>query len=741
MNTISSTNQAIRPWLHQRALACIFCFALALQLFAGTAAKAEDGYRLWLRYDPLPAQDIGRYRARVTELVAPGDSATQVATRQELAEGFSGLLGQTVPIGDEVKGDGAVIVGTPNSSSVIAALKLDAQLNDLGPEGFLIRSARVNGHKATIIASASDIGALYGAFDFLRLMQTLQPITGLDISEKPRLQLRVLDHWDNPDGSIERGYAGKSLWNWSELPGTVDARLRDYARAEASIGINGAVLNNVNASAINLTSDYLHKTAAIADAFRPYGVRVYLSARFSAPIELGGLKTADPVDPTVAAWWKAKVDEIYTLIPDFGGFLVKANSEGQPGPLTYNRTHADGANMFAAALAPHGGVVIWRAFVYDSHPNDDRVAQAYDAFKPLDGQFASNVLVQVKNGPLDFQPREPFSPLFGAVPKTQLMLELQVTQEYLGHANHLVYLAPMWKEALDSDTYAKGPGSTVVKVIDGSLFSQRITGIAGVANTGTDRNWTGNDFAQANWYAFGRLAWNPDLTSDQIAREWIQMTFTHDRRAVKSIAQIMLGSREAAVNYMTPLGLTHQMSTDVHYGPQPWGDTRLIPDTDPVYYNRADANGLGFDRTSTGSDEVSQYHPPLSDRLANVATCPQIFLLWFHHVPWDYQMASGRTMWDELCLHYQSGVDWVGNTRQTWDDLSGVIDPERHAAVAAKLAIQQHDAIWWKDACLLYFQTFSQRPFPAGVAKPQHTLQELMALAPPGKPNEDRTIR
>jgi alpha-glucuronidase len=742
MNTHYIACPAVCPLFHRRRiLARILFFVFVFQLLAGTTARAEDGYRLWLRYDPLPAQEIGKYRAHITSLVVPGDSPTQTAIRQELVEGCSGLLGQPVPATNEANGDGAVIVGTPNTSPVIAGLKLDAQLNALGTEGFLIRSEKINGHKATIIASAGDIGALYGTFHFLRLIQTLQPITGLNISDKPRLQLRVLDHWDNLDGSIERGYAGKSLWNWDALPGTVDPRLRDYARAEASIGINGAVLNNVNADSTILSTEYLHKTAAIAEALRPYGIHVYLSARFSAPIELGHLKTADPLDPDVVAWWKAKADEIYALIPDFGGFLVKANSEGQPGPQAYNRTHADGANMFAAALAPHGGVVIWRAFVYDSHPNDDRVAQAYDAFKPLDGQFATNALVQVKNGPLDFQPREPFSALFGAVPKTQLILELQVTQEYLGHANHLVFLAPMWKEVLDSDTYAKGHGSTVARVIDGSLFGQRITGIAGVANTGSDRNWTGHDFAQANWYAFGRLAWNPDLTSEEIAREWIHMTFTHDPQAVKTIARIMLGSREAAVNYMTPLGLTHQMSTDFHYGPQPWGDTRLIPDTDPAYYNRADTNGLGFDRTSTGSDEVSQYNSPLRDQLAGLSPCPDKYLLWFHHVPWDYQMRSGRTMWDELSLHYQAGVDWVRTTETNWDVLSGVIDPERHAAVAAKLTIQEHDAIWWHDACLLYFQTFSNLPFPAGVDKPQHTLQELMALAPPGKPNEARTIR
>jgi len=379
----------------------------------------------------------------------------------------------------------------------------------------------------TVIASDSEIGALYGVFHFLRLMQTLQPINTLDVTQKPRVQLRMLNHWDNLDGSIERGYAGRSLWNWSALPDAIDPRLRDYARANASIGINGSLLHNVNANAQILTADYLSKVAAIADVFRPYGVRVFLSARFSAPMELGGLKTAGPLDPEVARWWKKKADEIFNLIPDFGGFVVKANSEGQPGPRTYHRSHADGANMLASALAPHKAVVIWRAFVYDMKPGYDRAGAAYENLQPFDGKFAANVLLQVKNGPIDFQPREPFHPLFGAMPKTQLMPEFQITQEYLGFSNHLVFLASMWREVLDSDTYVKGPGSTVAKVADGSLHAQRLTGIAGVANTGSDRNWTGHHFLQANWYAFGRLAWNPDLAWRQIAEEWIKMTFTH----------------------------------------------------------------------------------------------------------------------------------------------------------------------------------------------------------------------
>ncbi len=710
-----------------KAMTLIVGLTLLLPLLAGTAVRAEDGSRLWLRYDPLPVQSIGAYRTHLTALVVPGHSATLGAIRAELSAGCAGLLGGPVPVTAAADRDGAVLVGTPESSAVIAALKLDGPLQALGPEGFLIRSVKIGPHTATVIASNSEIGALYGAFHFLRLVQTMQPIDALNVSDRPRLRLRVLDHWDNLDGSIERGYAGRSLWDWKALPEAVSPRLRDYAQANASLGINGSVLNNVNASAQSLSREYLVKAAAIADVFRPYGVRVYLSARFSAPIDLGGLPTADPLDPQVAAWWKAKADEIYTRIPDFGGFLVKANSEGQPGPLTYKRSYADGANMLAAAVAPHGGIVMWRAFVYDAKPGSDRIGQAYDSLKSFNGRFAPNVLLQVKNGPLDFQPREPFHPLFGAMPQTALMPEVQITQEYLGHSNHLVFLAPMWREFLDSDTYAKGPGSTVAKVVDGSLTGQKLTGIAGVANTGSDTNWTGHDFAQANWYAFGRLAWNPDLPARQIAQEWVRMTFTQSPPAVEAITRLMLGSREAAVNYMTPLGLAHQMSEGDHYGPQPWGVPELRPDWNPPYYNGADAVGLGFDRTPTGSNAVSQYYPPVRDQFADLAACPEAYLLWFHHVPWDHRMRSGRTLWDALCLHYQSGVDWVRAARVSWEARSRDIDPQRHAAVAAKLAIQEHDAVCWHDACLLYFQTFSHRPFPAGVDKPQQTLEKLKA--------------
>ncbi|MCI0660175.1 MAG: alpha-glucuronidase [Acidobacteria bacterium] len=701
----------------------LLIIAFALQI----TVAAEDGYRLWLRYEPLPKQVTEDYRPHITSLVASGDSATLEAIRVELTTGCAGMLGGSLPVSNNVEKDGAIVVGTPQSSLLIAGLNWQKTLAGLGPEGFLIRSVKLKGRSVTVIAAHEESGALYGAFHFLRLMQTLQPIDRLDVSQKPRLRLRVLNHWDNLNGTIERGYAGRSLWDWKALPETVDPRLRDYARANASLGINGSVINNVNANSQSLSNEYLHKVAAIAGVFRPYGLRIYLSARFSAPMELGGLKTADPFDPQVAVWWKKKADEIYSIIPDFGGFLVKANSEGQPGPRTYNRNHVDGANMLAAALAPHNGIVMWRAFVYDMKPGYDRAGAAYENLQPFDGKFAANVLLQVKNGPIDFQPREPFHPLFGAMPKTQLMPELQITQEYLGFSNHLAYLAPMWREFFDSDTYAKGPGSTVTKIVDGGLDKQKLTGIAGVANTGSDRNWSGHHFAQANWYAFGRLAWNPDLTSEGIAAEWVKMTLTSEPKAVSALTRLMVESHEALVDYMTPLGLHHIMWGGHHYGPAPWWDKEKRDDWNPIYFHRADEMGLGFDRTKTGSNSTMQYHPPVRVRFADLTACPEKFLVWFHHVPWDFRMRSGRIMWDELALHYQRGVEWVRSARKQWEAISGVIDAERHAEVAKKLAIQERDAIHWRDSVLLYFQTFSKRPLPDGVEKPQQTLEEYKA--------------
>jgi alpha-glucuronidase len=497
------------------------------------------------------------------------------------------------------------------------------------------------------------------------------------------------------------------------------------------------VLTNVNANARVLTPEFFDKVAVVANELRPYGVRVYLTARFSAPIEIGGLETADPLDPAVRQWWKTKVDEIYARVPDFGGFVVKANSEGQPGPQDYKRTHADGANMFADALAPHGGVVMWRAFVYSNTPAADRVKQAYEEFTPLDGKFRGNVMVQVKSGPLDFQPREPFHPLFGAMPKTPLMMEFQVTKEYLGQDTHLAYMGSYWEEVLNADTYAAGKGSTVAKVIEGRVHRYTRTGIAGVSNVGSDRDWTGSQFNQANWYAFGRLAWNPEGSARAIADEWTRMTFTNVPAAVAAIDTMLVRSREAVVNYMTPLGLAHIMATGHHYGPAPWARLSRA-DQSPVYYHRADTLGIGFDRTATGSNAVAQYFPPVQDRYANLATVPDSVLLWFHRVPWSYRTHSGRTVWDELVYRYNAGVDTVRAMQKAWASVKPAIDEERFAAVSQFLEIQEREARWWRDAALTYFQQFSRLPIPATYEQPAHPLAYYQQIRCPANRNKPR---
>ncbi|MBU8975837.1 alpha-glucuronidase [Lysobacter sp. MMG2] len=710
--------------------------ALALFLLATLLlprpALAEDGYDLWLRYRPIPEGEAAAYRARIAQLVAPAATPAQQATRDELLRGLGGLLGTAPATAEAVDADGALIVGTPSSSKAIARSRLATK--DLGREGYRIRSVEIDGRKATVIAANDDAGAMHGAFDFLRLLQTRQPLDALDIREVPRTQLRMLNHWDNLNRHVERGYAGESIWDWHKLPDYVDPRYTDYARANASIGINATVLNNVNASAQQLTPMYIEKAAALANVFRPYGIRVFLSARFSAPKEIGGLDTADPLDPKVRAWWKAKADEIYKAIPDFGGFLVKANSEGQPGPQDYGRTHADGANMMADAVKPHGGKVIWRAFVYSHETPDDRAKQAFNEFVPLDGKFRDNVMVQVKNGAIDFQPREPFHPLFGAMPKTPLMMEFQITKEYLGFATHLAYLGPMFEETLRADTRVRGEGSTVAEVVDGSLHGYKLTGMAGVANIGSDRNWSGSHFDQANWYVFGRLAWNPQASSRDIAEEWTRMTFSNDTDVVQPIVAMMMGSREAVVDYMTPLGLHHLMGRSHHYGPGPWVQGGPRADWTSVYYHRASKDGIGFDRTTRGSDAVSQYAKPVAAQFDDAAKTPEEFLLWFHHLPWDYTTKSGRPLWDELVVRYTHGVEQVRGMRKTWDGLSGRIDPERHAQVATFLAIQEKEAQWWRDASIAYFQTFSQRPLPAGYAPPAHSLEYYESLEFPFAP-------
>ena len=692
---------------------------MAVALLAAWPARGEDGYDLWLRYRPLPAAQAAAYRAQATQLVLDAATPIRAATRAELLRALSGLLGSAPALPPGITADGAILAGTPGSSPQIAALHLN--LRALGSEGYLIRSVTVDGHATTLIAANSDNGVLYGAFRLLRLMQTGESLQQLNLSDAPREKLRILDHWDNLDGSVERGYAGGSIWEWAKLPDHVDPRYTDYARANASIGINGAVLNNVNASATILTHDYLVKVAAIATALRPYAMRVYLSARFSAPMEIGGLKTADPLDPAVRAWWRNKADEIYTLIPDFGGFLVKANSEGQPGPGDYHRSHAMGANMLADAVGRHRGVVMWRAFVYSSE-NPDRATQAYAEFKPLDGKFRDNVVLQVKNGPIDFQPREPFSPLFGAMPKTPLMMEFQVTKEYLGMATHLVYLGALYEEVLHADTYAQGGGSTV---------AHALTGTAGVANIGTDRDWCGSTFNQANWYAFGRLAWDPAQSARAIAGDWARMTLSDEAAVVQIVVDMMMQSREAVVDYMTPLGLHHLMGRGHHYGPMPWDDAGPRPEWTPVYYHRADHNGIGFDRTSAGSNAVAQYAPQVAAQFNNLPTVPDEYLLWFHHVPWDYRMHTGRTLWEELVLRYTRGVTEVQAMRTAWAGLAGHVDAERYARTTATLGIQQDEAQWWRDASIAYWQSLNGLPMPSGFVSPARTLEYYKSLTFP----------
>jgi alpha-glucuronidase len=707
---------------------------LAAALCGHGFARAEDGYDLWLRYRPVEKPWIAPYRAATTQVSGPAGSATLRAAQSELTLALGGLLGVAPAITNRITHDGAIVFGTPRSSPAIARLRLD--LAGLGTDGYLLRSVSLAGHHVIVIAANDDLGVLYGVFQFLRLLQTRQSLAHLNLKSSPHIQLRVLDHWDNLDGSVERGYAGASIWDWQKLPDYLDPRYSVYARACASVGINGSVLNDVNASAASLLPLYLRKTAALANVFRPYGLRVFLSARFSAPIEIGGLSTADPLDPAVRAWWRAKADEIYQLIPDFGGFLVKANSEGQPGPQDYGRSHADGANMLAEALAPHGGVVMWRAFVYSQQQTDDRAKQAYTEFTPLDGSFRDNVLLQVKYGAIDFQPREPFHPLFGAMPRTPLMLEVQLTKEYLGFATAMAYLAPLWQETLDADTYAQGQGSTVRKVIDGSLHGYGHTGIAGVANIGADRNWTGSHFDQANWYALGRMAWDPGLEAAAIAEEWVRMTFSNDALFVAPVVAMMMGSRETVVNYMTPLGLHHQMAYGHHYGPGPWVNDAPRADWNSTYFNRADTHGIGFDRTATGSNAVSQYAPEVAARFGSLERSPEKYLLWFHHVPWNYQMASGRSLWDELVRHYTQGVDSVTGMRKTWSSLAAYVDPERYSQIAAFLAIQEQEAKWWRDASIAYFQSLSNLPLPEGFAAPEHSLQYYQALCFPYAPGE-----
>lgn len=619
---------------------------------------ADDGSRLWLRYDVQP-------------------EPVRIMT--------GNISGPTVDIAvDELRhfwrgGD------------------ITLQTDGTMPQGDGFRIAADSGNGALSLTAHSDLGLLYGAYELLRRQEMKEDICGTHIyNNYPFFELRMLNHWDNPDGSIERGYAGQSIWKWDEIDGgkgvmseAVAEKLTAYARANASVGINGTVLNNVNAAPEILTDVYLRKIKVIAGVLRPYGIRVFLSVNFASPKVVGGIETADPLNKKVVKWWRNKAKEIYRLIPDFGGFLVKANSEGQPGPGDYGRTHADGANMLARALKPYNGTLIWRSFVYGAnHKGEDRVKQAVSEFEPCDGKFESNVILQSKNGPLDFQPREPYAPIFDRIRHTPQIAELQITQEYTGQSKHLVYLAPMWREFFGMVT-----DHTPLK------------GIAGVANIGDDRNWCGHHFSQANWYAFGRLAWNPHLSSESIADEWLKQTFTTDTVFVNTMAEVMETSREACVDYMMPLGLHHIFKADHHYGPEPEGNQAHFPiEWRPVYYHKADTSGIGFNRSSTGTNAVAQYREPYASIYDKVETCPENLLLWFHHVPWNHRMKSGATLWEELRMHYNHGVEEVGRYVGTWNSMQPYVDRQRHEEVAERLQIQLDNAREWRDTCIKYFE-------------------------------------
>jgi alpha-glucuronidase len=678
---------------------------------ADPTPSGDDGYQLWLKYEPVTIPAVKADYLKYSGFIGQsGNGEMMGSASKELQRGMGQLLGKSISV-----------ISSPGSRAggIVFKLKpktLDTQNN----EGYQIQLAAGN----IVISSESENGILYGTFALLRHMQLQQPLKNLNITSSPKVQHRMLNHWDNVDGTIERGYAGMSLWKWYELPERVDPRYEDYARANASLGINGTVLNNVNASARFMSQEYIVKVAAIANIMRKYGIKTYLSVYFAAPKTLGGLTTSDPLDPKVRAWWADKVAQIYKEIPDFGGFLVKANSEGEPGPQDYGRTHSDGANMLAEAFKPHEGIVIWRAFVYKADPKADRFKAAYEEFVPLDGKFDPKVIVQVKNGPIDFQPREPFSPLFGNMPKTPLGIEFQITQEYLGFAAHAVYEAPIFKECLDADTYVNGQGSTVAKVVDGSLHGYTKTLMAGVANSGSDRNWTGHPLAQANWYAFGRLAWDHQLSSEQIANEWTQLTLTRNQKSVGPIVKLMLRSRDIYVDYNTPLGLSRPWM-GVHFAPEPWQNKGARPDWTATYYHRADSVGLGFDRTESGSNALAQYKPQVQQLWNNPDKTALPYLLWFHHVGWSKKLNTGRTLWEELSTRLYTGADSVAWMQQQWNLAKADLDPEVYTNVAQRLMVQRREAIWWRNAWVLYLQSFARQPIPSGFEPPKQTLEEV----------------
>lgn len=684
---------------------------------------AENGYELWMRYAKIKNTALlTKYQAVCKNIFIKdnANSKTIAAIKKEISLASNGMLAVQPNY-----------VANENNAQLI--FKIDKNNRSINEEGYAINAVQNAKQPLQInITAKNEVGLLYACYAFLRSMHTQQDPMALHITSSPALNIRLLNHWDNLNRSVERGYAGISIFNWHTLPDFIDKRYIDYARANASIGINGTVITNVNANAIFLTHDYLLKAKALADVFRPYGIKIYLTARFSAPIEIGKLSTADPLNDSVRQWWATKTKEIYELIPDFGGFVVKANSEGQPGPQDYHRSHADGANMFAEVLSPYHGIVMWRAFVY-SATETDRAKQAYEEFIPLDGKFKNNVILQIKNGPIDFQPREPFSPLFGAMQKTPEMIEFQITQEYLGQGTHLVYEAPMFKEVLDSKVNAT---KTITNVLEDS--SKPLSGICGVANIGNDINWCGHPFAQANWYAFGRLAWNPNLNAKSIANEWIQQTFSQDQKTVDTIQDMMLHSYENMVHYMTPLGLHHIMGNGHHYGPMPWGNTLGRADWNPVYYHKANAFGIGFDRSATGSNAVAQYDPAVQTKWKDSSDCDEKYLLWFHHVSWNHKMKNGNSLWNELCYQYNDGVNGVNRMNQQWENCKAGINEEQYNEVKQLLTIQLKDAIWWRDACLQYFQTFSKQPLPKNYPLPKYDLKYYQSLNFPYAPGNGK---
>ncbi|MDT0643555.1 alpha-glucuronidase family glycosyl hydrolase [Zunongwangia sp. F363] len=704
-----------------------------LTLFLAINSFSQKGYDLWLQYNKITdAQLQKNYLNKIQGIKILGNSPTLNVSAEEMQTAWKSFFGKELP--EKNSGENILVLGKMDQLPQQLQKNLKSDFENINSEGYIIKEVKFEGNNTILITGKSHIGVLYGSFRLLREMQLHNKLSNLDIYDSSKIQKRVLNHWDNLDRTVERGYAGFSIWDWHLLPDLIKPEYTNYARANASIGINGTVLTNVNANSLVLTEEYIKKVKALAEVFRPYGIQVYLTARFSSPIENGGLETADPLNEEVRQWWKDKADQIYAEIPDFGGFLVKANSEGQPGPNNYGRSHVDGANMLAEAVAPHGGIIMWRAFVYSEHDPEDRAKQAYSEFVPFDGEFADNVLLQVKNGAIDFQPREPFHPLFGAMPNTPLMMEFQITQEYLGFATHLVFLPKLFEETLEEDTYVNGENSTVAKVIDGTLSNKKLTGMAGVANIGNERNWTGHPFGQANWYGFGRLAWDPYMDSGDIAEEWLKMTFTNNEEFVEPMKEMMLESRETVVKYMTPLGLHHIMRTGHHYGPGPWVSNLSRPEWNPVYYHKADSAGVGFDRTSSGSNALEQYADPIAEKYSSPETTPEKYLLWFHHLPWDYEMKNGKTLWYNMASKYQEGVEEVEDMTETWNNMEQYVDEERFEKVSMLLQIQLKEAKWWRDACLLYFQQFSNMEMPEFIPEPAHTLEYYKNLKTPYAP-------